>query len=99
MQQGTWNVRTMYQTRKAAQMAHEMKKYNIQVLGLCKTRWNGAGQTKFVTGEHIRYSGHEDEDHAHTQGVAIMATQSAMKACMEWNPVSYSKIQVNWKEC
>ena len=73
----------MYQTGKAAQVAHDMKKYNIQVLGLSETRWNGARQTKLATGEHIIYSGHEDEDHAHTHGVAIMATQSAMKACME----------------
>ena len=37
---GTWNVRTMDQTGKAAQVAHKMKKYNIQVLGLSETRWN-----------------------------------------------------------
>ena len=34
-------------------MAHEMKKYNIQVLSLSETRWNGTGQTKLATGEHI----------------------------------------------
>ena len=63
---GTWNVRTMYKTGKAAEVAHEMKKYNIQVLGLSETRWNGARQTKLATGEHTIYSEHEDEDHAHT---------------------------------
>lgn len=34
---GTWNVRTMYQAGKATQVAHEMKKYTIQVLSLIKT--------------------------------------------------------------
>ena len=52
----------MYQTGKAAQVAHEMKKYNIQVLGLSETRWNGAGQSKLATGEHIIYPGHEDNN-------------------------------------
>ena len=31
----------MDQTWKAAHMAHETNKYNIQVLGLSETRWNG----------------------------------------------------------
>ena len=66
---GAWNVRTMYQTRKANQVAYKMKKYNIHVLGLSETRWNGAGQSKLATGEHMIYSGHKDEDHAHMHGV------------------------------
>ena len=39
------------------------------------------------------YSGHEDEDH----GVALMTKQSAMKACMEWNPVSPRIITARFK--
>ena len=92
-----WNVRTMYQTREADQVAYEMKKYNIQVLGLNETRWNGAGQTKLAIGEHIIYPGHEDEDHARTHGVAIIATQNAMRACMEWDPVSPRIITARFK--
>ena len=53
------------------------------------------GQTKLATGEHIIYSGHEDNEQIH--GVAIMATQSAMKACMEWNPVSPRIITARFK--
>ena len=74
-----------------------MKKYNIQVLGHSETRWSGVGHTKLVTGEHTIYSGHEDEDHAHTHRVAIMATQSAVKVCMEWNPVSPRIITARFK--
>ena len=96
---GTWNVRTMHQTGEAAQVAHETKKYNILVLGLIETRWNGAGQTKLATGEHMIYSGYEDEG-THTHGVAIMATQSATIVCMECVTKNhYSKIQVNGKAC
>ena len=49
----TWNVRIIYQIGKSAQVAHGTKKYNIQVLGLSEIRWNGAGQTRLATGEHI----------------------------------------------
>ncbi|XP_061175584.1 uncharacterized protein LOC133184509 [Saccostrea echinata] len=40
---GTWNVRTMFETGKAAQVAREMRRYNIQLLGICESRWNGTG--------------------------------------------------------
>ena len=37
---GTWNVRTLYQTGRCAQVGAEMNRYNIEVLGLCEVRWN-----------------------------------------------------------
>jgi hypothetical protein len=55
----------MYETGKAAQVAREMEKYNISLLGLCETRWVQSGQLRLTTGETVLYSGHEDED-AHT---------------------------------
>jgi exonuclease III len=85
---GTWNVRTMYETGKAAQVASEMRRYNIQVLGICESRWNGSGMTTLATGEKTLYSGHADENHDHTEGVAIMMSPAAASALMEWQPVS-----------
>ena len=85
---GTWNIRTLYESSKAAQVASEMGRYNITVLGLCETRWNGSGQTRLTSGETIIYSGHEDLGHDHTQGVALMMTPEAAKAMMAWEPVS-----------
>ena len=38
---GAWNVRTMYETGKAAQIEREMNKYNIQILGISESRWTG----------------------------------------------------------
>ncbi|XP_052271383.1 craniofacial development protein 2-like [Dreissena polymorpha] len=83
---GTWNVRTMYETGKAAQVANEMKRYNIQVLGICECRWNGSGLTTLATGEKIVYSGHAEENHDHTEGVAIMMSPAAANAPMERQP-------------
>ena len=36
---GTWNVRTMFQSGKAAQIAAEMQWYNIALLGISESRW------------------------------------------------------------
>ena len=46
---GTWNVRTMYETGKAAQIAAEMRNYKLSVLGLAETRWTKSGQQKLAT--------------------------------------------------
>ncbi|XP_013780381.1 craniofacial development protein 2-like [Limulus polyphemus] len=85
---GTWNTRTLYESGKSAQVASEMRRYNIKVLGLCETRWNGSGQTRLSSGETIIYSGHEDADHDHTQGVTLLLASEATRALMAWEPVS-----------
>lgn len=76
----TWNVRTMYKTDRAAQVASEMRRYSIAVLGICESRWNGAGRITLSTRQQMPYSGHEDEHHAHTKGVAFMLSDLASKA-------------------
>ncbi|KAH3857626.1 hypothetical protein DPMN_100237 [Dreissena polymorpha] len=35
---GTWNIRILYDSGKSAQVAREIVRYNIKVLGLCETR-------------------------------------------------------------
>ena len=56
----------MYETSKAAQVANKMRRYNIAELGICESRWNGAGRITLATGEQLGYSEHENEQHAHT---------------------------------
>ena len=41
---GTWNVRTMMQKGKLINVKREMERLNIDILGLCETRWKGTGQ-------------------------------------------------------
>ena len=43
MKIGTWNVRTMYRIGKTAVVAREMRKYDIDVLGISECRWAGFG--------------------------------------------------------
>ena len=76
---GTWNVRTMYETGKAAQVAAEQRNYGITILGLSETRWIQSGQIRLSTGELMLYSGHEAETAPHTEGVTLMLTK---KCCV-----------------
>ena len=64
---GAWNVRTMYEAGKTAQVSAEMRKHNLAILGISETRWTGSGQKRLTTGELLLYSGHEDENAHHTQ--------------------------------
>ena len=78
---GHWNVRTMLQTGKSAQIAREMDQYGLEILGISECRWNGAGKQKLASGHTIIYSGHEER---HEGGVAIMISNQAEKALTEW---------------
>ena len=62
--------------------------YDIAVLGICESRWNGAGRITLTTGEQLVYSGHDNEQHAHMEGLAFMMSKLAAKALIEWVPVS-----------
>ena len=84
----TWNVRTMYESGRAAQIAREMKRYNISILGLSETRWLQSGHLRLATGEQILYSGHTDDGATHSEGVAMMLTPEAQRALIGWEPVS-----------
>jgi exonuclease III len=85
---GAWNIRTLNETARSAQVASEMRKYIIKVLGFCETRWNGSDQTRLKSGETIIYSGHEDLNHDHTQGVAFLMSPEATRALFAWEPTS-----------
>ncbi|KAL8605837.1 hypothetical protein ACOMHN_051446 [Nucella lapillus] len=84
---GTWNIRTLYETGKSAQVSREMHRYNLKILGLCETRWNGTGQTRLTSGDTIIYSGQE-EGQPHTYGVALLMTPETTRALLSWEPVS-----------
>ena len=81
---GTWNVRTMYEAGKTAPVTAEMRRFNLAVLGLCETRWTQSGQLRLTTGELILYSGHEEEDAPHSEGVGLLLRKEAQKALIGW---------------
>ncbi|VDP30999.1 unnamed protein product [Schistosoma margrebowiei] len=80
----TWNVRTMLETGKTSQIATEMERYNLAILGIIETHWTQAGQKRLATGEMQLCSGHEKENVPHTQGVALMLSKVARNALVGW---------------
>ncbi|VDP27139.1 unnamed protein product [Schistosoma margrebowiei] len=70
----------MWETGKTSQIATEMRKYNLAVLGISETHWTQAEQKRLATGEMLLYSGHEEENAPHTQGVALMLSKVARNA-------------------
>ena len=82
---GCWNVRTLYSIGKSTQLAREMDKYKIDVMGISECRWMGHGKVKMNTGESVIFSGREDNIHRH--GVAIMMTKKTEQALIEWKPI------------
>ncbi|VDP80890.1 unnamed protein product, partial [Schistosoma curassoni] len=94
---GTWNVRTMWDTGKAFQIAAEMRRYNLKVLGISETHWTQVGQQQLTSGELLLYSGHEEENAPHTQGVALMLSKQAQKALIAWESHGPRIIKASFK--
>ncbi|VDO71833.1 unnamed protein product, partial [Schistosoma margrebowiei] len=94
---GTWNVRTMWDTGRALQIAAEMRRYNLEVLGISETHWTQVGQQRLTSGELLLYSGHEEENAPHTQGVALMLSKQAQNALIGWESHGPRIIKASFK--
>ncbi|KAL9983948.1 hypothetical protein ACROYT_G006197 [Oculina patagonica] len=91
---GCWNVRTMYECGKAAQVAKEMKENRVDILGVSESRWTGSGSVVLADGTTILYSGRKDGQHQ--GGVALMLNSLSAKALMEWKPVSERMVRARF---
>ena len=85
MRVGCWNIRTMYTVGKGAQVAREMERYRLDLMGLSEIRWTGAGRITIRNGYSMIYAGEESE---HQRRVAMMMSQNTQKSLIEWTPVS-----------
>ena len=82
---GNWNIRTLTETSRLAQLEQEMKRYKIEILGLSEVRWKNSSEMTTNNGNYMIYSGRDD---THEQGVGILTTPKAKQALMEWIPVN-----------
>ncbi|VDO76153.1 unnamed protein product [Schistosoma margrebowiei] len=80
----TWNIRTVWKIRKTGQIATEMKRYKLAVLGIRKTHWTQTEQQRLDMGEMLLYSVHEDENVPHTRRIALMLTKEARNTLVGW---------------
>ncbi|VDP31864.1 unnamed protein product [Schistosoma margrebowiei] len=67
----------MCETRKTSQIAAEMRKYNLTVLGIRETHCIQAEQQRSGTGEMLLYSDHAKENVPHIKVVALMLSEEA----------------------
>ncbi|VDO56476.1 unnamed protein product [Schistosoma margrebowiei] len=77
---GTWNVRTIRDTGRALQIAAEMKRYKLEMVCISETQWTQVEQQQLTSGDLPLYSGHDEENASHTQGVALMLSKQAQNA-------------------
>lgn len=72
---GTWNVQTLLQKGKLDNVKQEMKRMNLNILGLSEMRWKGAG---CITSDNytIIYSG----GNQHQKGVGIILDSETAKS-------------------
>lgn len=91
---GCWDVQTLNQTGKLAQVVREMESYNIELLVVSETRWIGSGTRQLTSGHHILYSGRTD-DH-HSRGVAIITTKEVNRSLTEWKPINERLIKARY---
>ena len=82
---GCWIARIFYQTGRQTQVIKEMEKINIEMLGVCETRWTGSGPRKLATEHTIIYSGRKD-DH-HSRGVCLITNRRLSRFMIGWKPV------------
>ena len=78
----------MYQMGKVHQVAKEMKRLRLAILGVSETRWTGAGKVHLTTGEMVLYSGLAGDDAPHKKGVALILSKEAGKSQKEWETIS-----------
>ncbi|KAH9587772.1 Craniofacial development protein 2 [Schistosoma haematobium] len=94
---GTWNTRTMWDTGRVFQISAEIRRYNLEVLGISETHWTQVGQQRPASGELLLYSGHDEGNAPHTQGVALMLSKRAQNALMGWESHGPRIIKASFK--
>lgn len=81
---------------KFAQVAIEMKNYNINILGLSEVRWPGHGEQRSVNGSTLLFSG-KSPDEERRNGVGLLLSSLTKKSLTDWNPVSDRIITARFK--
>ena len=75
-----WNVGTMYETGRAAQVVGEMERYKVNILGVSEMRWTDSGILTLNSGETVCYSGRMDG--LHQEGVGVIMDKAAKKSLL-----------------
>lgn len=81
---GTWNVQTMMQAGKLQLLIKELKRLNMNITGICETRWKSRGH--FKSDDHlVIFSGNEKGG---DRGVAVILDKHLSSALKGYNPIN-----------
>ncbi|XP_011859971.1 PREDICTED: craniofacial development protein 2-like [Vollenhovia emeryi] len=83
-----WNVRTLYQSGKLAQLISECRRLRIDVLGISEMRWNTCGELSNADGDLVLFSGMPNADDPHVNGVGLYLNRRYRKALLSWKAIS-----------
>ena len=86
----------MYGAGRTAQVAKDIRNYDVSLLGLSETRWLSTGQLRLASREKLLYSVHTEEGAPHMGGVALMLTPQAQQAIIRREPVSSHIIRASF---
>lgn len=75
---GSWNVRTLHQTGRLAQVVQEMHTYGLSILGISEARRTGNGRSNLTTGDTILWSGRNDHN---------KELSSSKRSTKKWKPI------------
>ena len=89
----TWNVNTLYQAGKLANVEREMRRLRVDVMGLCEVRWVGAGMVDLSDGGCIIYSCGEE----HKYRVGVMLSNQVTKCLAGFYAISERVLLVRIK--
>ncbi|KAI8115525.1 Craniofacial development protein 2 [Lucilia cuprina] len=82
---GQWNVRTLREPSRLAQLESQFEKLNVAVLGISEMRWRGKGQLASANGNVVLYSGKDDRLES---GVGFIIAKDLKMSLKDWSPVS-----------
>lgn len=83
---GTWNVRSLYQCGKLANVCAEMDRLCMSVIGLSEVRWTCKGSFDYED-KKVIYSGKEPKT-GYNPGVGFVLNSSARKSLLGYNPIN-----------
>ena len=85
---GTWNVLTLAQQGKLAQLASEAQRMKLEILGLSEVRWPNFGEHQLPSGQVLLYSGIRGDNAPQHRGVGFLLSVQAHAALLRWEPIS-----------
>ena len=83
----------MHQPGKLENVAREMTRLKVDIMGVCEVRWTGAGTVDLDDGGCMIYSGGT----AHAHGVGVMLTETAARSLAGYYAVSERVLLVRLK--